>query len=207
MESMASLVGQKFGQLTVITEDGKIGKGNFIAYICLCDCGKAIRTRGSSLSSGHTKSCGCNNPRRTTHNQSRTNDYRIWVGMHARCNSGPDSDYYKNYASRGITVCDRWKIFENFIADMGPRPSSKHSIDRINNDGNYEPKNCRWATVKQQRSNTRLNHYLCFKEQKMTIREWSEDTKLPYGIILWRIKKGWSAERTLTTPIHHKAKP
>ena len=143
------LSGNKYGLWTVLEK--VLNKTNRWRYICKCDCGTIRIVQPSDLKSG--QSSRCDRCRATTHGQSNTNTYRIWQGMIYRC-SNPNLRIYKYYGGRGITVCERWHEFENFLQDMGERPKGL-SIDRINNDGNYEPGNCRWATTSEQASNQR----------------------------------------------------
>ena len=154
-------VGLSFGRLTV-TALSTIRKTGHYCYECACSCGKAIVVKASSLQSGETESCGClknelTSARTKTHGHARqyttTTSYRVWKNMVARCQN-ERSTSYPWYGARGIKVCERWLKFENFLADMGDRPSDR-SIDRINNDGHYEPSNCRWATKKEQSANRR----------------------------------------------------
>jgi hypothetical protein len=119
--------------------------------------------------------------------------------MKKRCfrTSGRD---YQYYAGKGITVCDRWRdSFDNFLADMGPRPSPKHSIDRIDNDGNYEPSNCRWATWSEQNNNRRSNRILAFDGQAKTITQWAEFSGIDIVTIHARLRRGWSVSRAVTS--------
>lgn len=148
------LQGQRFGRLRVIERAGS--RRNQSLWRCLCDCGATHVTAGVYLRSGNSSSCGCiRRERNLVHGdacqRARTPEWRIWRGMRQRCRDVSE----KNYGGRGIRVCERWESFANFLADMGRRPSSRHSLDRIDNDGNYEPGNCRWATQKTQTQNTR----------------------------------------------------
>lgn len=166
MGKVINLINLKFGRLTVIKQ-GKTGNHRQLYWVCNCDCGtKAVEINGSSLRKGITSSCGCyqreivsklntGNQYCKTHGMINTSEYTTWAGIKDRCNN-QNNAAYKNYGGRGITVCDRWRdSFENFYEDMGPRPSDKHSIDRINNNGNYELCNCRWTTQLEQLRNTR----------------------------------------------------
>ena len=153
------MIGNRFGRLVVVYRDGR--SGNDAAWQCRCDCGKTRRVRADHLSSGATTSCGCYRRANllsmvTKHARAGTPEYRAWKGMKTRCTNDREKGW-KNYGGRGIRVCDRWlNSFEAFLADVGPRPSPQHSIDRFpDNDGNYEPGNVRWATRKQQSENRR----------------------------------------------------
>lgn len=157
------LVGARFGRLVVRGLSGR--RGRRATWLCACECGANRIATGRDLRSGHTRSCGCLKKELTRainerHGHSRvgatTREYRAWQAMRWRVNPA-NAEKKSAYADRGIVVCARWQVFEAFLADMGPRPTTSGwwSIDRINNDGNYEPENCRWATAKQQRANRR----------------------------------------------------
>jgi len=152
-------VGDRFGRLVVERLNHVDTRFNRF-WVCACDCGKSAVVYQGNLRNGHTRSCGClqqdiMRAMQTIHGGRQTPEYRTWRHMAQRCEN-PNTRGFKNYGGRGITVCVRWRrSFANFLADMGPRPSPFHSIDRINNDGNYTPKNCRWATKSQQRRNQR----------------------------------------------------
>ena len=137
------------------------------------------------------------------HNMTESPEYIAWEHIKTRCYNKNVKDY-KNYGDRGITVCERWlNSFPNFLEDMGLRPSDKHSIDRIDNNGNYTPENCKWSTKKEQCNNKRNNHILEFAGEKLNITQWSEKTGLSKSVIQNRIKLGWEVEKILTTPVLH----
>lgn len=152
-------VGDKYGRLTITKWIvGKI-RGRFWVN-AVCECGVIGTYIRGNLAAGNTRSCGClqrehSRAFRLKHGLAETCEYATWMNIKNRC-SRPSSSSYKNYGAKGIKVCDRWlESFENFYADMGPRPTNKHSIDRINPFGNYEPNNCRWATSMEQHLNKR----------------------------------------------------
>lgn len=190
--------GKKFGKLTAIKRVGS-DKRNISVWLCKCDCGNEKEVSMSSLRPYHNPSCGCNASRKTmgqrfrTHGKTKTAEHNTWLKMKERCYY-PNSKNYQGWGSRGIKICDRWlNSFENFFADMGKRPSSKHSIDRYpNNDGDYEPGNCRWATMSEQRRNQGDALIVEYKSIKKPLANWCEELGLRYQMIWRRIQRGYS---------------
>ncbi len=162
MRKFTDRTGEKYGRLTIVcfshNSKGKTGQSRK-HWLCQCQCGKQTTVAYNNLCSGNVKSCGCYHADRTrathmTHGKTRTKEYRAWTAMWTRCTNDKFIGW-RDYGGRGITVCDRWKSFENFYADMNDAPSKDHSIDRIRCNGNYEPGNCRWETKPVQAKNRR----------------------------------------------------
>ena len=155
MPRLVDVMGKKFGRLTAIerVENSRNGASR---WRCMCDCGKESIVRGSFLSSGHTTSCGCFYEEKIIlHRKTETPEWKAWNNMIQRCQN-PKNKSYPHYGGRGITVCARWlDSFVNFYADMGPKPTPAHSIERKENDGNYNPSNCCWTTQSEQLKNQR----------------------------------------------------
>jgi transcription elongation factor Elf1 len=197
------LVGEKFGRLVVKRLAKMHNRKAF--WECVCDCGKKVIVSGSHLKSGHSESCGCLQSDiarqiHVTHGMKGTSEYNTWVRMRQRCENQTDKSY-KNYGGRGIRVCERWHKFENFLEDMGPRPRGR-SIDRIDNDGDYTPDNCRWAASSAQNNNRRDNNYIFFRGQKKTLSQWAFALGINYHSLSSRLHKlGWTVERAFTTPV------
>ena len=153
-QRLIDMSGRVFGRLTVLARAEN--SGTRTRWLCRCECGVEKPFQGGDLRVGKVVSCGCfRHEVHTRHGLHGTREYGIWSGMIARC-TNPSNTAFGYYGARGITVCDEWRSsFESFLEHIGPRPSPKHSVDRINNDGNYEPGNVRWATAKEQANNKR----------------------------------------------------
>lgn len=189
--------GKRFGRLVVMKSAGRKDRGHNRrrpAWLCRCDCGQTTVVVSGELTSGHTQSCGCRQrdlaqEASTTHGRSKSAEYRIWTHIIGRCDNKTDASY-KNYGGRGIRVCRRWRTFENFLADMGERPSNKHTIERVKNDRNYSPANCVWATRLMQNRNRRGNRMITFDGRKRLIVELAEEFGIAPRTLRKRIDKG-----------------
>lgn len=189
------LTGREFDKWTVLEFHSRTNGST--KWLCRCECGKEKPVTAGALRSGKSRSCkSCANFR---HGKINAPEYNSWKNMIGRCRN-PAATGYDRYGGRGITVCERWMKIENFLADMGTRPSPRHSIERINNNLGYFPKNCYWATPKQQSRNTRCNRLLTFNGKTMCMKEWEEETGIAWHAIRNRLNSGWSVEQILTTP-------
>lgn len=198
------LTGQQFGRLTVLREAPSRHSPNGDCHrywVCRCECGTEKEIAQQSLRRGYTVSCGCYwkelKPNQR-HGKADTAEYHIWCTMKARC-SNPGSEYYHRYGGRGITVCERWQSFDSFLADMGPRPSEAHTIERKDNDGPYSPDNCIWADQHAQSRNRSNNRILEFQGVRLTVTDWAERVGISERTLFSRLQRGWSVERVLTT--------
>lgn len=203
MSKKVDRTGRRFGKL-IVKDDSGIRKHGFVVWRCLCDCGRETFVASCSLNSGNSKSCGCliiETARKlarenfTKHGQSDTPTWKCWSSMRERC-SNEDNAAYKNYGGRGIKICGRWDDFVNFISDMGVRPYGM-TLDRIDVNGDYDPSNCRWATVTDQANNRRSNRIIEFRGESKTISQWATNTNVAYSTFFWRITHGWPMERAL----------
>jgi hypothetical protein len=205
MAKTLDLAGKRFNRLLVIRRTKVEGARN-VMWECKCDCGNMTVAAAANIGKS-TKSCGClaketaanllrGNTTNRTHNMCSTVEHATWTKMKQRCHN-PNNEKYPIYGARGIFVCDRWQdSFENFYADMGPRPSKRHSIDRKNNDGPYAPDNCHWALPKIQGRNTRSNHIVEIDGHRLCIVEWIEKLKVPKWKP-WQMIRGRGRERDL----------
>jgi hypothetical protein len=196
MPKRIDLAGRKYGKLTVIEySHTKYGK---CFWKCRCDCGKLSVVLGRYLKTGHTTSCGCQRGNRTTiHGMSKARIYRIWRSMKTRTNPN-NREKYPYYSGRGITRCKEWDQFEPFYDwAMENGYSDNLSIDRIDVNGNYEPSNCRWATLKEQGRNKRNNHLIEIDNIKITASELTDITKIGKSCMAARVRRGYSGEKLL----------
>lgn len=200
MPQAPHLEGSTFGRLTVSRKVTPLrGKGR---WLCMCECGQEIVVTTGNLRSGNSRSCGClvieriGNLRRS-HGRSKSAEYRNWMSMKARCYNNKVASY-QDYGARGIRVCDRWlDSFEAFLEDMGMRPTPDHTVDRIDVDGDYEPKNCRWLAKPEQARNSRSNRKITIGGVTMTASEWARRVGLKPSTVLARLRKGRGADEAL----------
>lgn len=201
MPAARDLTGLRFGRLVAIRLDGHFGRAR--AWLCRCDCGVELRVRMGCLVTGNTRSCGCYSRERASetakrvkrvHGMKGTPEHNIWSSMRARCHDARNPKYAR-WGGRGIRVCERWQSFEAFLADMGPRPGPGYSLDRIDNNGDYEPGNCRWATAKEQASNTRRNRYVELSGERMTLSEFLRRYGLGDRSVRVKLALGMTAEQ------------
>lgn len=209
MKNIKNHTGEKYGRLLVLEFIKREKRNSY--WKCICDCGKEIIIPITYLTVGDTKSCGCyrkevcKNKVITKHNLTKTRIYHIWSAMKQRCYN-KNLKEYKHYGFRGIKVCDEWLTdFMNFyIWAYANGYQSNLSIDRINNDGNYEPNNCRWATIKEQNNNMSTNHFVLYKNEKLTLSQLAEKYNIKYDIVKNRMRLGWYIERIVTQPIRNR---
>lgn len=196
------LSGTVYGALTVIERVPHEKRG--IRWRCRCECGVEKNLYGAQLRQGKTVSCGCLLPqqareRALRHGMTRSPEHRSWSSMNSRCNN-PKHHAFSYYGGRGIKVCERWKSFEIFLQDMGPRPSLQHSLDRIDNDKGYSPDNCRWATAKEQRLNNSMIRLVEIDGEAKRLMEWSHISGIPFDVLFKRLAAGWDPKRAITQP-------
>ena len=201
--SYNDITGMKFGRLTALypIETEKRGR---LKWVCQCDCGKLTKAKSSELKSGARVSCGC---ARETHGMSKTRLHTIWNSMHCRCER-KQTNGYSRYGGRGIKVCEEWKDFEPFMEwALASGYSECLTLDRIDNDGDYCPENCRWATKEEQCNHQRTNHYITCDGETHTLIQWSRITGVSRDAIYDRLQKGMTTKEELFAPNPNKKRP
>ena len=213
MINFEDLTGHRFGNLTVAERVGTDKTIN-VFWICKCDCGNTtLPVTASALKSGFVEDCGhCVKSQAKKHypkiTAKKTRLYNTWCAMKVRCYN-QDSEKFNRYGGRGITVCEEWKnSFQAFYEwAMSHGYSDELTIDRIDNDGNYEPSNCRWITNKEQQNNRSNNKLISYNGKTLNISQWAELTNIPASVLYCRIYKyGWDFEKAINTPLRHKKK-
>lgn len=202
------MIGERFGRLVVharadnfVSRSGKA----YPAFQCVCDCGERTVVLGQALRIGNTKSCGCYardvlSTRKTQINRAtHPGEYNSWAQMRSRCHD-PKANGYKNYGGRGISVCERWASFEQFVTDMGQRPAGC-SIERKDTSGDYEPGNCCWASRREQSRNTRRTVRVTIDGKTLPLVDWTVRFGINYGCVRARIRRGMTAEEALRKPV------
>lgn len=190
------LVGDRFGRLVVIRSLGQYKTSRMSKWFCQCDCGGVTVTGIGNLRNGHTKSCGCLS--RTQDGNGRSVEIATWHKMMRRCYDESNCSYHL-YGARGISVCQRWWNPKLFMKDMGLKGDGSLSIERLDNNGNYEPGNCVWATSKTQCRNRRTNFIVEYLGEKKCLAEWCELLNLNYPKTYFRLRRyGWSPERAFS---------
>lgn len=204
---LITYIGQTFNQWTVIAVNQTIRTGfgsdmrHTAASLCKCACGTIKKVSNACLFRGGSKACRqCANismgTKKWKHGLGKTRAYRCWASMKSRC-SNPKDPAFRNYGARGISVCDRWMSFENFYQDMGDPPKHR-SIERINNNGNYSPDNCRWASVVAQNRNTRRNRILTYQGVTACVTELCERFHVNVDRVGCRIRRGWPVDKAFS---------
>ncbi len=206
------LIGQRFGRLAVLERWANTPSGG-ARWRCGCDCGRWSVVRSDSLMRGKTTSCGClavecakaSGRSKRRHGKSMGGGlYTTWQTMKDRCYN-PRSNGWARYGARGIVVCERWRNdFGAFRADVGPKPGPSYSLDREDNDGPYDPGNCRWATPETQGNNRRSSRYIEFRGETLTVTEWSRRLDIAENVLRWRLRS-WGTDRSLTEPVRSRS--
>lgn len=206
-EKIINIVGKRFGRLKVIELVGR--KHKEALWKCQCDCGNIVNVSSYSLRNGITQSCGCKKidelvQRVVTHHKTKTRLYQVYEGIKARC-FNPNTIRYSNYGGRGITICDKWKndfqAFYDWAMANGYDETAERgecTIDRIDNNGDYCPENCRWVTMQTQSVNKRNSKKIPYNGQEHTITEWSKILKIKQPVLSYRLAHGWSVEKAFT---------
>lgn len=215
MSSLIDLTGNRYGRLLVLRREGTRRSpcgSTKVLWRCLCDCGNETVVAGSELKTGKTKSCGCYHKETIAeigrssrkHGDSQNSRlYTIWSGIIQRCQYPKHVEFYR-YGGRGISVCDEWRDYSNFknwAIETGYNDNDKLSIDRVDNDGDYSPDNCKWSTVIEQSNNRSSNVYLTYNGETKTVSQWARDVGIKRDTLAARINRGWDIGKALYTPV------
>lgn len=207
---MKDITGCRYGLLLVVEFAGRNARSTSALWKCKCDCGNFKVADGAELRMGRVDHCGCLTPARRvssqiTHGESHsvggkaTKEWRAWFNLRQRCNN-PNAMQYSNYGGRGIKVCERWNDYNNFLKDMGRCPKTCSSIDRIDNDGDYTPSNCRWTSNKEQSINRRSTKLVTVNGITLCCRDWAKLNNLAPTTISERVKRGWTLQSAVSIP-------
>ena len=206
--------GDKFGRWTVVSSELERGSKNRLYAKCICACGVEKSVRADRLVGGDSGSCGClrvevatalfkGNTYSRTHGCSRsglgTLEYSSWSSMRSRC-CNPNAPDFHRYGGRGIKIDDRWAEFTNFLSDMGLRPTKSHTIERLDNNGDYTPRNCAWATPKEQSANQKRTCFVEYDGKRVTLSSLTDTCGLAHTTVAQRVRRGWEIKRALSTP-------
>jgi hypothetical protein len=190
-------VGNRIGKWIVL-RPADPDRNGVARWWCRCDCGREAEVYQQGLVERRSRQCqSCANRR---HGMSKSPEYTVWQAMRGRCQD-PIDPSYERYGGRGIKVCERWQTFENFLVDMGKRPSLQHTLDRRDNNGDYEPSNCRWATAREQQLNRRDSRYLTLGGERLHITDWAKRLGVSLPTLWSRNHMGWSDEEILSRPV------
>lgn len=206
-QKIALATGDIFGRLTIDSQGPR--RGSHPTWWCVCACGTRKLIEQGHLRRG-TRSCGCwrreyMSLSKSTHRRTHTPEYRAWANMRHRC-LNPASDVYRHYGGRGITICRRWNRFEEFLADVGLRPSRRHSLERVDNAKGYAPQNVVWALPERQCNNTRVNVYVTVAGERLTVSQVARRAGLDPELFRKRLYSGWTVERAMNKPVRHYSK-
>ena len=210
MPKAIDCAGVQYGRLTALRFVELTSEGAR-KWECVCTCGTTCIVRAAELTTGRTQSCGCLQRERAKaagkknvkHGMCYSPTHNSWSAMLQRCYNEKVIGY-PNYGGRGVEVCDDWKDFNSFLRDMGERPSKAYSLDRIDNNGNYEPSNCRWATSKEQCNNRRSQSYVTFNGRKQTVAQWAVELGMQDATLRHRLYRGWSIQQALTQKVEER---
>jgi len=201
------LTGQRFGKLVAISIERKSSSSTRIYWNCVCDCGGKRVVSNDHLRNGDVTDCGCTRKHVAhwnKHGMYNSRLYRIWSLMKERC-CNPNRKEYPNYGGRGICICEEWTEAKNFIKwSLNNGYSDELTIDRIDNDGNYCPENCRWVSRKEQMQNRRNNHYISFNGKTLTLTQLAKENGLTYSQLYKRLKLGWTLEKAISEPVNYQ---